>query len=237
MPNTKQHALIGKNLLVITAHPDDESYVMAGTLAANAKAGGRTVLVCATCGEKGMSHLAHPVTSHVLTQRRKRELHAACNLLHVERVCICNLPDGKVAQRARAFTQAIIKHLKHFLPDVIVSFGPCGVTGHKDHIAAGEVARSLAKKLGLPFAAAVLSPKLQRDARKFLVSRRRNPHYHLISRFVSPNLTISIDAQIKQRALRCHVSQMDKGKLFTGFPKYVVHGLLHREYFRIWKKP
>ncbi|MEK7631667.1 MAG: PIG-L deacetylase family protein [Patescibacteria group bacterium] len=237
MPHYDKKHILGKNLLVITAHPDDESYVMAGTLAANAKAGGRTLLMCATGGEKGASHLIHPVTPHALARRRKRELRAACMHLHVNRVGIGNIPDGKVTQHTRTFVQAIKKQLKHFLPDIVVSFGPCGITGHKDHIAAGAVARNLAKILKRPFAAAVLSPKLQRDAKNFLAGRRRNPHYQLSTRFVSPNLTIPIDARVKQKALRYHQSQMDGGKLFTGFPKYVVQGLLHREYFRLWKNP
>lgn len=227
--------LLGKNLLVITAHPDDESYVMAGTLAANAKAGGRTLVVCATSGEKGVAHLTRPMTAGALAQQRKRELHHACAILHVERSCVCHVPDGSVAQHVQTFTQEITKSLKRFTPEVVVGFGPCGITGHKDHIAVGKIARTIAKRLHLPFAAAVLSPKLQRDAKKFLASRRHSSHYQTATKFVQPNLTIRIDANIKKRALQCHQSQMDGGKLFTGFPKYVVHGLLHREYFRIWK--
>ncbi len=229
------HKILGKRLLVITAHPDDESYVMAGTLAANAKAGGQSMIVCATAGEKGASHLARAIPTRTLAQRRKHELQSACNVLHVRNVCICNLPDGHLAQRMAAFTKKIQLTIKNFAPDIVVSFGPCGITGHTDHIAAGKVGQTIAKKLGLPFAAAVLSPKLQRAAKIFLQSRQKTGHYKNTVRFVQPNLTIRIDAAVKRRALRCHASQMDGGKLFTGFPKYVVEGLLHHEYFRIWR--
>lgn len=229
------HPLLGKKLLVITAHPDDESYVMAGTLAANAKAGGQAMLVCATYGEKGISHLAKPMSARILAKRRQQELHAACSALHVSRVCICNLPDGRLAQRITAFTRKISQTIKSYSPDIVMSFGPCGITGHKDHIAAGKVGQQLAKKLHLPFAAAVLAPRLQRAAKSFLHSRRKSRHYSTTFRFVQPNLTIRIDPKAKQRALRCHTSQMDSGKLFTGFPKYVVEGLLQHEYFRIWR--
>jgi len=230
------HPLLGKNLLVITAHPDDESYVLAGTLAANAKAGGRTILVCATCGEKGISHLQRPMSAQSLARRRKQELKAACAKLGVQHLSICMVPDGQVERHTKAFTRAILQVCKNFTPDVVLSFGPCGITGHRDHVAAGRVARRVARQLHVPFAAAVLSPKLQRDAKRFLASRRHALHYHPTTEFVSPNLTIRIDAKTKQRALRCHMSQMDGGRLFTGFPKYVVQGLLHREYFRVWKR-
>ncbi|MEK7570279.1 MAG: PIG-L family deacetylase [Patescibacteria group bacterium] len=229
------HKILGKKLLVITAHPDDESYVMAGTLAANAKAGGQSMIVCATAGEKGASHLTRAIPARTLAQRRKQELHAACSVLHVNHVCICNLPDGRLAQRMPAFSREITKAIQSYTPDIVVSFGPCGITGHADHIAAGKVGQGIAKKLGVPFAAAVLSPKLQRAAKAFLQSRRKTGHYKNTVRFVEPNLTIRIAARDKRRALRCHASQMDAGKLFTGFPKYIVEGLLHHEYFRIWK--
>lgn len=237
MPDTKPHPLLGKNLLVVTAHPDDESYVLAGTLAANARAGGRTALVCATCGEKGVAHLQRPMSARSLARRRKRELKAACAKLGVHHLSICMVPDGQVERHAKAFTRAVLQTCERFTPAVVVSFGPCGITGHMDHVAAGRVARGVARQLHVPFAAAVLSPKLQRDAKRFLASRRHAPHYHATTVFVSPNLTIRVNARTKQRALRCHRTQMDGGRVFTGFPKYVVQGLLHREYFRIWKKP
>ncbi len=229
------HPLLGKKLLVITAHPDDESYVMAGTLVANAHAGGQALLVCATRGEKGTAHLPRRIPAESLAKRRLRELQKACKALAVRQHCVCQVPDGRLQQHRGQFTQAILRASKNFGADMVVSFGPCGITGHVDHIAAGKIGRTIARKLQVPFAAAVLSPTLQRAAKHFLASRRYNPHYLSTSRFVMPNLTIRINANAKRRALQCHASQMDGGKLFTGFPKYVVQGLLHREYFRIWK--
>jgi LmbE family N-acetylglucosaminyl deacetylase len=42
------------SLLVILAHPDDESFAIGGTLAKYAAAGARITLICATRGEAGI---------------------------------------------------------------------------------------------------------------------------------------------------------------------------------------
>ncbi len=46
---------LGKKIFMITAHPEDESYVAAGTLHKNIEAGGGNALVCATPGPSGTS--------------------------------------------------------------------------------------------------------------------------------------------------------------------------------------
>jgi len=53
---------LGKRLLVVTAHPDDESFLASGTMLANANAGGNNFVFCATLGERGKSHLEQAVT-------------------------------------------------------------------------------------------------------------------------------------------------------------------------------
>lgn len=47
-----------KTLLVVLAHPDDESFPMGGTLAKYAAAGAQVTLVCATRGEAGIPGLS-----------------------------------------------------------------------------------------------------------------------------------------------------------------------------------
>ncbi|MFA6043012.1 MAG: PIG-L deacetylase family protein [Patescibacteria group bacterium] len=228
------HPILGKRLLIITAHPDDESYVMAGTLAANAKAGGQNLLVCGTKGEQGVSHVRLPMTSHELAACRCKELEHAAKILRVTKLVTWNFPDGQLQKHAVAFGKKLFTLAKTFQPEVVVSFGPCGITGHHDHVAAGEVGRKLAKKLQLPFAAAVLPPRVQRNAKAFLYARRKSPNYARTIHFLQPNLTIPINAVVKRRAVCCHKSQMDGRAAFTGFPAYVVTALLAKEYFRIW---
>ena len=228
--------LLGKRLLVVTAHPDDESYGCAGTLALHTRRGSRIHLLCATAGERGQSHLPKPIALKTMARRRARELRAAAKVLGIHKVQILNIPDGTVAKNLSKLTRTVKEATQKFNPDCIVSFGPCGITGHRDHIAAGIAARRVAQASGIPFAAMVLSLTLQHSARKFLIGRRRSPHYTRRFTFLNPTTSFNINPTIKLRAIRCHVSQMDGPGAFTGFPPYVVKGLLHREYFNVWKK-
>lgn len=227
--------LLGQRLLVVTAHPDDESYGCAGTLALHAKSGVSVHLLCATAGENGQSHLPQPLKPAVIKKRRTRELRAAAKVLDIRSIRLLSIPDGTVAQHVNSLVLAVRAAVRKHQPDCIVSFGPCGITGHRDHIAAGVAARRVARQYKLPFAAMTLSIRLQHLARKFLISRRRSPHYTQNFSFLNPNTSFAINQRIKRQAIRCHASQMDGPKAFTGFPNYVVEGLLRREYFNVWK--
>jgi LmbE family N-acetylglucosaminyl deacetylase len=58
-------------LLVVTAHPDDESFPMGGTIAKYAASGVRIVLVSATRGEAGIRGLSAAETARI----RETKLH------------------------------------------------------------------------------------------------------------------------------------------------------------------
>jgi LmbE family N-acetylglucosaminyl deacetylase len=171
-----------------------------------------------------------------MKKRRKRELRAAAKVLGIRSIHLLSIPDGTVARHINTLVLAVRAEVRKYQPDCIVSFGPCGITGHRDHIAAGVTARRVARQYNLPFAAMTLSIRLQHLARKFLISRRRSPHYTQNFSFLNPNTSFAINPKIKHQAIRCHASQMDGSKAFTGFPNYVVEGLLRREYFNVWKK-
>ncbi|MEO5837837.1 MAG: PIG-L family deacetylase [Acidimicrobiales bacterium] len=95
-----------RTLLGVWAHPDDEAYLSAGLMAEFRRRGDRVVVVTATLGEHGTSDpVAWPPRR--LAARRHSEHH-----------------DG---------TAAIAHHIATIQPDLIVTFGPDGMTGHPDH--------------------------------------------------------------------------------------------------------
>ncbi len=168
-----------------------------------------------------------------MKQIRKKELYKAARLLHIKRVFCLGLPDGGLEKYAAAFLKKTLSLTQKIHPEIIMSFGPDGISGHRDHIAAGIVAKHVAQKIHCPLIVFTLSGRVSKRAKAFLVSRRKNPHYVPFSkiRFVKPNTHISINARIKQRALRAHASQMDDKNAFTGFPAFAVEELLQREHF------
>ncbi|TAK96977.1 hypothetical protein EPO05_00420 [Patescibacteria group bacterium] len=227
----QKDSFMGKEIIVFTAHPDDESYAMAGTIFKNHLAGGRNVLICASLGEKGTSHMKKVMSSRQVGLLRKKELKLAAGFLHVSKLFTLNLPDGQVRLHKEKLFQkglAIVKKLKG---DFIFSFGPDGISGHQDHIAVGSVAKKIAKQLKIPFVSFSLPQKMTGSASKWLRSRRKSKHYANRIVFKKPNVCIEINGAIKKKALSFHQSQMDGKNAFTGFPGYAVKELLKAEYF------
>ena len=224
-------SFLGKKLLFITAHPDDESYVAAGTIYKNYEAGGKNMLVSASFGEKGKSHLKKPLSVAQLKKVRKRELLAVGRFLHISPIKILGLPDGRLKQHTKVIFSKGVAFIKKYKPEIIVSFGKDGISGHYDHITVGRIAERIAKKLNIPFIAFTIPPKITKNAIKWLKSRRTSKHYRSMVVYKKPTIKISIDPKVKKRALKLHKSQMDDKNAFTGFPEYVVKELLKAEYF------
>jgi len=115
-------------ILSIWAHPDDESYLAAGLMAQAAAAGRRVVVVTATRGEGGGD-----------PRQRTRELRAALAVLGVHEHVVLDLPDGGCDTVPAELAVRRLRMLWTFVrPATILTFGPDGITGHRDHIAVAE---------------------------------------------------------------------------------------------------
>ncbi|MPZ67528.1 MAG: hypothetical protein GEU83_19215 [Pseudonocardiaceae bacterium] len=124
-----------RRITAVLAHPDDESRIMGGTLALAARRGWRVTLYCATAGEAGDPSMAAPAVA----QLRERELGAACRALGIEQFRLGRLPDGGLADAdVDAVVEDVVRHLRAVRPEVVVTFGPDGRSGHPDHIAIGR---------------------------------------------------------------------------------------------------
>jgi LmbE family N-acetylglucosaminyl deacetylase len=221
---------LGSKLLVVTAHPDDESYLAAGTILANRREGGSAFIVCATLGEKGKSHLPIGVTERRLKAIRARELAMVSKFLRVDGLRALDIPDGKLAEPPnRARLAGALKALS-YKPDIVIGFGKDGITGHLDHIAAGEVAHAFAVGAGLPYAAFCAPLKLQAATRQ-LMRRRKHGVYCERLRYRRPAISIPIDPVSKMRALAFHQSQHKDGDPFSTFSASVAREILSLECF------
>ncbi|WP_405869573.1 N-acetyl-1-D-myo-inositol-2-amino-2-deoxy-alpha-D-glucopyranoside deacetylase [Streptomyces sp. NBC_00005] len=164
--------LPSRRLLLVHAHPDDESINNGATMAAYAAAGARVTLVTCTLGERGEvipPELRH-LTGAALGEHRLGELTAAMRELGVEdfrllggpgRYCdsgMMGLPDNDdpdcfwqadVDEAARHLLEVILE----VRPQVLVTYDDDGGYGHPDHIQAHRVAMraaELAAEAGRP---------------------------------------------------------------------------------------
>src|SRR5262245_64517645 len=120
-------------ILSVWAHPDDETYLAAGVMAAAADRGERVVCVSATAGEHGTSDPgAWPPMR--LGRRRRWEAAAAMAVLGVAEHRVLGFPAGSLAESDGQGLAAIGRLLDEIEPDTILTFGPDGVTFHPDHI-------------------------------------------------------------------------------------------------------
>ncbi|MEU1002769.1 N-acetyl-1-D-myo-inositol-2-amino-2-deoxy-alpha-D-glucopyranoside deacetylase [Streptomyces tibetensis] len=161
-----------RRLLLVHAHPDDESINNGATMARYAAEGAHVTLVTCTLGERGEvipPGLAH-LTGAALGQHRRRELTAAMAELGVQDFRLLGgagrysdsgmmgLPDN---DDPGCFWQAdvdeaaahLVEVIREVRPQVLVTYDDNGGYGHPDHIQAHRVAMraaELAADAGLP---------------------------------------------------------------------------------------
>jgi len=128
-------------LLMILAHPDDESFMVAGTMRAVAASGRRTALVCATRGDAGSVGDPPLATRDTLAQVREGELRDACAILGVASVELLDYRDRHLADAPDDEIRAsLVRVLRRERPRVVVTFDPNGVNRHPDHVAIARFA-------------------------------------------------------------------------------------------------
>ena len=131
-----------RRLAAVFAHPDDDTYSVAGTMALHAGEDVRVIVVLATSGEAGQiadPSLASPENLGRVREREDVESWKEVGV-PVEHHFL-RFPDGGVADvPAEELTGRFVEALRETRPDVVATFGPEGVTGHEDHIAAGLAA-------------------------------------------------------------------------------------------------
>ena len=117
----------------IWPHPDDEAYLSAGLMARMADAGRRVTVLTLTRGEKGTSDPADFDQPH-FAARRERELRASLAELGVDDVRVLDYRDGECdLVDDEAAIAGITEQIDALRPDMVITFGPDGITGHRDH--------------------------------------------------------------------------------------------------------
>ncbi|MBI4638739.1 MAG: PIG-L family deacetylase [Candidatus Rokubacteria bacterium] len=133
-------------MVSVHAHPDDQEFTVAGTLAKWARAGSHIVTVCLTSGEAGSNHATPAdMTRERLVKIREEEQRAACRVLGIAEVLFLGYEDGilqpSIALR-RDLTRAIRRHRPHAVVcgDPTTRFYGTRYLNHPDHRVAADVA-------------------------------------------------------------------------------------------------
>lgn len=128
-------------LMTIFAHPDDESFGVAGTMARAVRTGHPVAVVCATRGEEGKIADPSLATQENLGEVREQELRTAMAAVGVNDVVFLDYIDGHLAEAdENEALGRVVAQIRRFHPDVVVTFDPKGGYGHVDHMAIHRLA-------------------------------------------------------------------------------------------------
>jgi LmbE family N-acetylglucosaminyl deacetylase len=124
-------------LMLVLAHPDDESLANGGMVAKYVAEGVQTYLVTATRGEQGwFGPEDENPGPEALGRIREAELLEAAEVLGIRSVSFLDYHDGELDEApADEVVAKIVRHIRRVKPHVVVTFDQNGLYGHPDHIA------------------------------------------------------------------------------------------------------
>ncbi len=224
-----------RTILGIWAHPDDEVFASGGLMADAVRRGDRVVCLHLTRGEAGLYH-RQVWPARELAAVRSAELEASLARLGVSEQRFLDLPDGGLCLVA---WEDVVARLHDELvdvdPDLIVTFGSDGFTGHPDHKAvSGWV--STAVRLWNKRRARVLHAVVPRAWKETVVHRLNEFDFFCPGhpKFSGANdVRVDLDDELvdmKVEALRAHESQMEP--LFDAYGEDFFRSILSTEVYR-----
>jgi LmbE family N-acetylglucosaminyl deacetylase len=123
-----------RRLLVVTAHPDDESGGFGGALLMAHRDGIDSTVLCFTDGQAAHFR-GHAADAEELGKLRRAEMDAACKVLGVTRCSVLHFPDGELAQQDfPEMVGIVVEAIRRWRPHVVLTFGGDGAVNlHRDH--------------------------------------------------------------------------------------------------------
>jgi N-acetylglucosamine malate deacetylase 2 len=190
--------------LVVVAHPDDESFGLGAVLTRFVDGGATASVLCFTHGEASTLH----GVEGDLRRIRAGELQAAASILGLGEVELLDHPDGGLADRGDPprtddpLADKVVATARRLGSDGLLVFGPGGVTGHPDHVAATDAAVRAARRLGLPVLGWVL-PLAVAEA----LNAELGTAVFVGTTSVEIDLVIEVDRARQLQAVQAHPSQ------------------------------
>ncbi len=242
---------MGHRLAAVYAHPDDDTFGVAGTLLLNPDI--EYTLIVATSGDAG--EIADPAlaTRDNLAEVREQEEWDSLMALGVKdpRVLFLRYPDMKLSDVLREeLVSKVADLLLEATPDVVVTFGPEGITRHADHmtisVAATEAFHLAREAAEEGFQRLYYNAVSQSELEAFWRVAREagmeigNPDDPFMPRGV-PDDTIAVRTDCssvvdgKIEGIRAHRTQANE---IQAFPDEMLRAFLSREYFvQAWPPP
>ncbi len=190
-----------KTVLAIFAHPDDEAFGPAGTIALLSQEYDLK-LVCVTNGGEG----ERPDNFADLVQLRRRELESSAQVLGVSDVLHLGFKDGSLSNGIYHTVGKKIREIAdETKPEMVLTFEPRGLTGHLDHIAVTSIVNHIYNET--EFIKKILYYSLLREQTELI----RSYFVHFPDGYEKAEISSSVDISSvysrKMAAIQAHSSQ------------------------------
>ncbi|MCA1572530.1 MAG: PIG-L family deacetylase [Chloroflexi bacterium] len=156
-----------RSLMVIVAHPGDEAFGFGGAIASAAASGAYVVVVCVTRGwfdarltvasplpgGKNRDAKTDAINWRNIDTVREDELRRSVAVLGVRVVRMLDYAEGDLDREDYDnLVGRIVEPIRMHRPEVILSFGPDGVTGDSDHVVLSRAVRAAYERAAEPLA-------------------------------------------------------------------------------------
>jgi N-acetylglucosamine malate deacetylase 2 len=222
-----ESSMTENRLLAVFAHPDDETFRPGGTLALLARYGVQVQVLTATRGQAGSR--GHPplCSPEDLPVVRERELRCACTALGILPPILLDYQDGHLTEvDPNEVIEQIIRVAETVRPQVLLTFGPDGLSGHPDHILIGQLVKNVFDRMTQVVALYTVAVP------QSLVVRLGMPQIRAVP---DESITLTVDVSAawdaKLAAVRCHRTQLGESPILQA-PEEKQRLFLGKEYFR-----
>lgn len=195
------------HVLVITPHPDDAEFGVAGTVVHWVRAGKDIVYIVCTNGDKGTSDPT--MKPERLAIIREQEQRAAANVLGIREVIFLRHSDQGLEDMP-SFRKQIVYFIRMYRPEIVVTSDPYRrYIWHRDHRVTGQVVLDAVFPFARDYHAypeMILQGLYPHKVQEVFLWASENPNYYS---------DITDTFHIKLAALNCHKSQLEQieGKL------------------------
>jgi LmbE family N-acetylglucosaminyl deacetylase len=198
-----------RRILCIAAHPDDNEFTIAGSVARWAREGRDVGFCLVTTGGAGVNE--HTPSPEGLIPIREKETRAAAKILGVKDVILLGYADGTL-EPTLALRRDLTRVIRRFRPDIVVTGDPTvryygnEYMNHPDHRAAASAA------LDAVFPSSETSAIFPELLSEGLPAHKVKQVF--ISGSLQPDVFVDISRtlRLKCRALKAHRSQVGKGE-------------------------
>lgn len=219
-----------QTIMLVFAHPDDESYTT-GLLMDAENEGIESALLTFTPGDAGEQQ-PQVCRQQFLGDIRKAEVLKSGFMLGVDYQKVFDFGDGTLSQLDMdTLIDMVQAELIRFKPDLVVTFWPeSGMTMHDDHRTIGK-----ATQLAFQKYREISGSKKVQIAYTIMPEKVVSLLGYDAMNELQPKATFSVKAKarVKTRLWKIHASQQQFVKNYTGLPAWLLYRLLNREYYYV----